>query len=76
MIFNTCCVRENAERRALGNVLWLKQLKTEKPELLIAVCGCMIQQPHMADRAFKRNTRLSIWRFGTHNLYQVSRPAA
>ncbi|MDD3212972.1 MAG: tRNA (N6-isopentenyl adenosine(37)-C2)-methylthiotransferase MiaB, partial [Eubacteriales bacterium] len=37
VLFNTCCVRDNAERRALGNVIWLKELKKEKPELLIGV---------------------------------------
>ena len=45
--FNTCCVRDNAERRALGNVTWLKELKKEKPNLLIGVCGCMVQQPQI-----------------------------
>ncbi|MBE0601741.1 MAG: tRNA (N6-isopentenyl adenosine(37)-C2)-methylthiotransferase MiaB [Firmicutes bacterium] len=69
VIFNTCCVRENAERRALGNVIWLKQLKTEKPDLLIAVCGCMIQQPHMADRILKQYPFIDL-AFGTHNLYR------
>ena len=69
VIFNTCCVRENAERRALGNVIWLKQLKKEKPNLLIAVCGCMIQQPHMADRILKQYPFIDL-AFGTHNLYQ------
>lgn len=69
VIFNTCCVRENAERRALGNVIWLKQLKKEKPRLLIAVCGCMIQQPHMADRILKQYPFIDL-AFGTHNLYQ------
>jgi len=70
VIFNTCCVRENAERRALGNVIWLKQLKKEKPGLIIAVCGCMIQQPHMAERILKQYPFIDL-AFGTHNLYQL-----
>ncbi len=70
VIFNTCCVRENAERRALGNVIWLKQLKTENPGLIIAVCGCMIQQPHMADRIFQQYPFIDL-AFGTHNLYRL-----
>ena len=37
VLFNTCCVRENAERRALGNVNWLKLLKKDKPSLIIGV---------------------------------------
>ena len=49
VIFNTCCVRDNAERRALGNVTWLKELKKDKPGLIIGVCGCMVQQPGMAE---------------------------
>ena len=43
IIYNTCCVRENAENKALGNVIWLKEIKKDKPELIIAVCGCMMQ---------------------------------
>ena len=70
VIFNTCCVRENAERRALGNVIWLKQLKKEKPDLIIGVCGCMIQQPHMAERILKQYPFIDL-AFGTHNLYQL-----
>ena len=42
VIFNTCCVRDNAQRRALGNVVWLKELKKQRPELMVAVCGCMM----------------------------------
>ena len=53
VLFNTCCVRDNAERRALGNVTWLKELKKEKPRLLIGVCGCMVQQEHMAEKIKK-----------------------
>lgn len=70
VFFNTCCVRENAERRALGNVIWLKQLKKRKPGLLIAVCGCMIQQPHMAERILKQYPFIDL-AFGTHNEYQM-----
>ena len=43
VIFNTCCVRDNAERKALGNVTWLKEVRKQRPGLVIAVCGCMIQ---------------------------------
>ena len=45
VLFNTCCVRDNAERRALGNVTWLKEVRKKNPRLMIGVCGCMIQQP-------------------------------
>ncbi|MCI5957931.1 MAG: tRNA (N6-isopentenyl adenosine(37)-C2)-methylthiotransferase MiaB [Clostridiales bacterium] len=68
VLFNTCCVRDNAERRALGNVTWLKELKKDKPELLIGVCGCMVQQPQMAERILKQYRFIDL-AFGTHNLH-------
>ena len=70
VIFNTCCVRDNAERRALGNVTWLKELKKEKPHLIIAVCGCMVQQPEMAEKILKQYRFIDL-AFGTHNLHEL-----
>jgi len=70
VLFNTCCVRENAERRALGNVNWLKELKKDKPKLLIGICGCMVQQPQMAEKILKQYKFIDI-AFGTHNLHQL-----
>ncbi|HNX62375.1 MAG TPA: tRNA (N6-isopentenyl adenosine(37)-C2)-methylthiotransferase MiaB [Candidatus Limiplasma sp.] len=70
VIFNTCCVRDNAERRALGNVIWLKELKKEKPGLIIGVCGCMVQQPGMAERILKQYPFIDL-AFGTHNLHTL-----
>ncbi len=49
ILFNTCCIRDNAERKALGNMTWLKQLKVARPEMVLCVCGCMVQQPRMAE---------------------------
>ena len=43
IVFNTCCIRENAENHAFGNIGALKKMKKEKPNLLIAVGGCMTQ---------------------------------
>jgi tRNA-2-methylthio-N6-dimethylallyladenosine synthase len=70
VIFNTCCVRENAERRALGNVTWLKEVRKEKPELLIGVCGCMIQEPGMAEKILKQYKFIDL-AFGTANLHKL-----
>lgn len=50
IIFNTCAVRENAEDRVFGNVGALKALKNKKPGLIIALCGCMTEQPHVAEK--------------------------
>ncbi len=70
VIFNTCCVRDNAERRALGNVTWLKEVRKTNPKLIIAVCGCMIQQPGMAEKILKQYKFIDL-AFGTSNLYKL-----
>ena len=69
VIYNTCCVRDNAERRALGNVIWLKELRKKNPDLLIGVCGCMIQQQGMAEKILNQYKFIDI-AFGTHNLHR------
>ncbi|MBQ9251821.1 MAG: tRNA (N6-isopentenyl adenosine(37)-C2)-methylthiotransferase MiaB [Clostridia bacterium] len=69
VLFNTCCVRENAERRALGNVTWLKEVRKTHPNLMIAVCGCMIQEPGMAEKVLKQYKFIDL-AFGTANLHQ------
>lgn len=53
IVFNTCCVRENAEQHAFGNIGMLKKIKAEKPELVIAVCGCMTQQGNFSEKLLK-----------------------
>lgn len=70
VLFNTCCVRDNAERRALGNVNWLKELRKDKPDLIIGVCGCMVQQPQMAERILRQYRFIDL-AFGTHNLHRL-----
>ena len=70
VIFNTCCVRDNAERRALGNVTWLKEVRKQKPDMIIAVCGCMIQEPGMAEIILKKYTFVNL-AFGTANLHKL-----
>lgn len=70
VIFNTCCVRDNAERRALGNVSWLKHLKSTGQKIMIAVCGCMVQQPEMAKRILEQYRFIDL-AFGTSNLYKL-----
>lgn len=70
VLFNTCCVRDNAERRALGNVTWLKEVRKRNPRLMIGVCGCMIQQPGMAEKILKQYRFVDL-AFGTSNLYKL-----
>lgn len=47
VLYNTCAIRENAEDRVFGNVGALKHYKRRNPNLLIALCGCMMQQEHI-----------------------------
>ena len=70
ILYNTCCVRENAENKALGNVIWLKELKKDKPELMICVGGCMTQEKGMAEMMKKRYPFIDLV-YGTHNLYKL-----
>ena len=49
VLFNTCCVRENAEMRVYGNVGALKAFKQANPNRIIGVCGCMMQQAEVAN---------------------------
>lgn len=69
VIFNTCCVRENAEQKVYGHLGALKKLKEKNPELVIAVCGCMMQQPEVVEHIRKVYRHVDIV-FGTHNLYK------
>ena len=69
VIFNTCCIRDNAERRALGNITWLKEVRKTRPNLMIAVCGCMIQEPGMAEKIMKQYRFVNL-AFGTSNLHR------
>ena len=67
IVFNTCCIRENAEDRAEGNIGALKKLKKLKKELIVAVGGCMTQQKDYALKLKEKFPFLDII-FGTHNL--------
>ncbi len=69
VLYNTCAVRENAELRVFGNLGALKGEKRERPDLMIAVCGCMMQQAHIRDEIKKKYKHVDIV-FGTHALYK------
>ncbi|MGL5575610.1 MAG: tRNA (N6-isopentenyl adenosine(37)-C2)-methylthiotransferase MiaB, partial [Sarcina sp.] len=68
-IFNTCCIRENAENKVVGNLGELKRLKAKNPNLVIAICGCMMQQKDSADKILKKFPFIDII-FGTHNAHK------
>lgn len=70
IIFNTCAVREHAEDRVFGNVGALKSYKKENPDVVIALCGCMMQQQHIADR-IKSSFPFVDLVFGTHVVHKL-----
>lgn len=69
IIYNTCAVRENAELKVFGNLGHLKLAKRKNPDLKIAVCGCMTQQPHVVKEIKSKYRHVDLV-FGTHNLYK------
>ncbi len=71
VIYNTCAVRENAEQRVYGRIGHLKSIKKHKPNMIIALCGCMMQQPTVITK-LKESYRHIDLVFGTHNLYKLA----
>lgn len=69
ILFNTCCVRENAELRVYGNVGALKAYKQANPNSIIGVCGCMMQQREVSDYIKQKFPFVDLI-FGTHNLHR------
>ena len=70
VLYNTCAIREHAQDRVFGNVGALKQYKTAKPDMIIALCGCMMQQKYVADR-IRDSFRYVDLVFGTHVIYKL-----
>ncbi len=70
IIFNTCAVREHAEDRVFGNVGALKNVKQRNPSLIIALCGCMMEQEHVAERIRKSFPFVNLV-FGTHVIHRL-----
>ena len=70
ILFNTCCIRENAENHAFGNIGALKKLKKQKPSIIIAVGGCMTQEKGKTDILKKKFPFIDIM-FGTLNLEEL-----
>lgn len=69
VIFNTCCVRENAEERLFGKIGELKNRK-KQDDLIIAIGGCMMQEKHMVDKIKKSYPQVDIV-FGTHTIHKL-----
>ena len=70
IILNTCAIRENAENKVFGEIGNLKPLKRERPELILAVCGCMSQEEGVVNRIMQKHQHIDLI-FGTHNIHRL-----
>lgn len=68
ILYNTCAIREHAEDRVFGNIGAIKRYKTAKPDLIIALCGCMMQQAHVREKIYKSYPFVNLV-FGTHAMH-------
>ena len=71
VIYNTCTVRENANMRVYGRLGQLKASKKKNPHMMIGLCGCMMQEPHVIEK-LKTSYRFVDIIFGTHNIYKFA----
>lgn len=71
VIYNTCTVRENANQRVYGRLGQLGRIKKKNPHMMIALCGCMMQEPHVVEK-LKTSYRFVDLIFGTHNIYKFA----
>ncbi len=70
VIYNTCAVRENAEQRVFGRLGLLKHIKEKNRGMLVAVCGCMVQQEHICEKIKKVHDHVDLI-FGPHALWRM-----
>ena len=71
VLYNTCTVRENANLKVYGRLGYLNGIKRKNPDMLIALCGCMMQEPEVVARIKKSYRHVDII-FGTHNIYKLA----
>lgn len=71
VIYNTCTVRENANQRVYGRLGQLGHIKKKNPHMMIALCGCMMQEPEVVEK-LKKSYRFVDLIFGTHNIYKFA----
>ncbi|MDD3109227.1 MAG: tRNA (N6-isopentenyl adenosine(37)-C2)-methylthiotransferase MiaB [Eubacteriales bacterium] len=70
ILFNTCCIRDNAERRAMGNIIFTKEIKKQRPRALVGVLGCMVQQQGAAEKLREKQRHVD-FALGTGEIYRL-----
>ena len=71
VLYNTCTVRENANLRVYGRLGYLNTQKKKNPNMMIALCGCMMQEPEVVAK-IKKSYRFVDIIFGTHNIFKLA----
>lgn len=71
VVYNTCTVRENANLKVYGHLGLLSNYKKKNPEMMIAMCGCMMQEEQVVEK-IKKSYRFVDLVFGTHNIYKFA----
>ena len=71
VIYNTCTVRENANNKVYGRLGYLSNFKKKNPDMVIALCGCMMQEPSVVEK-IQKSYRFVNLIFGTHNIYKFA----
>lgn len=71
VLYNTCTVRENANHRVYGRLGYLNSVKKKNPNMLIALCGCMMQEEEVVAK-IKKSYRFVDIIFGTHNIFKLA----
>ncbi len=71
VLYNTCTVRENANQKVYGRLGYLQTLKKKNPSMMIALCGCMMQEPEVLQTLRDKYTFVDLV-FGTHNIFKLA----
>ena len=71
VLYNTCTVRDNANQRVYGRLGYLNRIKQKNPAMMIALCGCMMQEETVVEK-IKKSYRFVDIIFGTHNIFKLA----
>ena len=72
VLYNTCTVRENANFKIYGRLGYLSKIKENNPDMIVGLCGCMMQEKHVVEKLNKSYRFIDLI-FGTHNIYNFAK---